>query len=167
MNVSGKKYRRFSVAIAIALLFGLVGLGARAAFAQDDSTDGVDTDAVSPDRLPLPINVAGQWSGTISDNVLGAGDFGISFNQTNRKLEGAWSITFPAQNELLGTFKGRATAKQITFHLAGFERKACRLNFHSMVVNVSEISGKYDWVGCKPQFKGKGGTIDIAPVPPV
>jgi hypothetical protein len=166
MNVSGKKYRRFSVAIAIALLFGLVGLGARAAFAQDDSTDGVDTDAVSPDRLPLPINVAGQWTGTITDNVLGAGDFGITFIQTNRKLEGGWSIMFPAQSQLLGNFKGRATAKQITFHLAGFNRKVCRLDFQSLTASGSEISGKYEWVGCKPQFKGKG-TIDITPVPPV
>jgi hypothetical protein len=171
MNVSGSKFKRFSLAIAIALLFGLVGLSARSAFAQDDSTDGVDTDAVSPDRLPLPINVAGGWTGTITDNSLGAGTFNISFAQTNRKLSGGWSITFTDQSEpmLTGDFNGRATAKEIDFHLDSgqFERKACRLEFHSMVAKGSEIiSGKYSWTGCKPQFKGKG-TIEITPIPPV
>jgi hypothetical protein len=69
---------------------------------------------------------------------------------------------------LTGDFNGRATAKQITFHLASgqFNRKVCRLDFHSLTASGSEISGKYEWVGCKPQFKGKG-IIDIMPIPPV
>jgi hypothetical protein len=167
MNVSGSKFKRFSLAIAIALLFGLVGLGARAtAFAQDDPTDGVDTDAVSPDRLPL-LNVAGQWSGTITDHDLGAGDFTISISQTNRKLSGAWMATFTNQAPLLNKFEGRASAREVVLRLDNdVDRKACRLAFHSIIANGTEISGKYIWVNCKPQFKGTG-TIEITPIPPV
>jgi hypothetical protein len=165
-GVATSKFKRSIVAIAIALLFGLVTLSARSTFAQDDPTDGVDTDAVSPDRLPL-LNVAGQWSGTITDHDLGAGDFTISISQTNRKLSGAWMATFTNQAPLLNKFEGRASAREVVLRLDNdVDRKACRLAFHSIIANGTEISGKYIWVNCKPQFKGTG-TIEITPIPPV
>jgi hypothetical protein len=167
-GVATSKFKRSSVAVAIALLFGLVGLSARSTFAQDASTDGVDTDAVSPDRLPLPVNVAGQWSGTITDDDLGAGDFTISISQTNRKLSGGWMATFTNQAPLLNKFDGRASAREVVLRLDNdVDRKACRLAFHSIIANRTEISGKYIWVDCKPQFKGRGGSIEITPLPPV
>ena len=166
MKFSASKFKLASVAIAIALLFSLIGLSARSTFAQDASTDGVGADAVAPDRLPL-VNVAGQWSGTITDHDLGAGDFSISISQNNRKLSGAWTATFTNQAPLLNKFEGRAGAREVVLRLDNdVDRKACRLAFHSIIANGTEISGKYSWVDCKPQFKGTG-TIEITPLPPV
>jgi len=73
----------------------------------------------------------------------------------------------PAPAPLLGDFKGRASAREVALRLDSgqFNRKACRLEFHSITASVSEISGKYSWVDCRPQFKGKG-TIEITPIPP-
>ncbi len=175
MNVSGLKIRRSGLALAIVFTLGIVASPAMFARAQDAlpdadvSSNGVDSDAVSPDKLPLPINVQGTWSGTISDDDMGAGTLTISITQTNRKLSGGWSATF-SSTSFLGEFNGRATAKMVRLHLshAQFEKKTCELNFKSTVANGTEISGSYKWAYCGGQFKhDKGGTIDIFPVPPV
>jgi hypothetical protein len=166
MNASGSKLIRSSIAIAIALLFGTVGWGAQFAIAQDDSPGGIDADAVSPDRLPLPINIQGGWSGSITDDSLGVGTFDISIVQKSRKLKGQWTAQLPDEPLFLGDFKGRATARVITLHIGSttaFNKKSCQLNFHSLVASGIGISGKYTWEGCAGQFKGAGGTIDIVP----
>jgi len=140
--------------------------------AQDDSTapdasasdgsDGADTD--SPDALP--ISVAGAWSGTITDDALGAGDFTITFSQKNRKLNGGWTATFTSVPEFLGDFKGKSTSSRVTFNASSgqFNKRSCRLKFKSTTASGGQILGNYRWANCGKEFKGdKGGTINITP----
>ena len=127
-----------------------------------DASDGADTD--SPDALP--ISVAGAWSGTISDDKMGAGDFTITFSQNRRKLNGGWTATFTAVPEFLGDFKGRSSSRRVNFQLASgqFDKRSCHIRFKSTTAGGGQILGNYRWANCGKQFKGdKGGTINITP----
>jgi len=140
---------------------------------QDSATAGASdagalADAESPDALP--ISVGGPWSGTISDNVLGAGNFMITFNKpSSRKLSGGWNATFSNEPKFLGDFKGNATSKNVNFNLKSgeFEQSSCRLKFKSVTAGGGFIQGNYKWTNCGKQFKGDtGGSISITPVVP-
>ncbi len=127
-----------------------------------DASDGADTD--SPDALP--ISVGGPWSGTITDDVMGAGNFTITFSQNRRKLNGGWTATFTSLPEFLGDFKGRSTSKRVNFQLASgqFNKRSCHIRFRSTTAGGGQILGNYRWADCGKQFKGdKGGTINITP----
>ena len=171
---------KVSVAIVgMALLIGVNGLAVKPAHGQEVSTDDSSAvqdsdsdgpavaDGESPDALP--ISVAGQWQGTISDDKLGAADFTITFSQKRRKLKGGWTADFNSEPEFLGDFRGLATSERVNFHLLSgqFDRKSCRLIFRSVTANGGQIQGDYKWVDCGKQFRGdKGGSIDITPVEP-
>jgi hypothetical protein len=131
----------------------------------DSASDAsAGAEAASPDVLP--ISVGGAWSGTITDDTLGAGDFTISFTQTKRRLSGGWTATFSIEPEFLGDFKGTSKSKRVNFNLSSgqFERKSCRLAFKSSIAGGGQIQGGYKWVNCGKQFKGdKGGSITITP----
>lgn len=140
--------------------------------AQDDSaapdasaSDGSEeADIDSPDALP--INVGGAWSGTITDDALGAGDFTITFSQKNRKLNGGWTATFTSVPEFLGDFKGKSTSRRVTFKASSgqFNKRSCRLKFRSTSASGGQILGNYRWANCGKEFKDdKGGTINITP----
>lgn len=161
MNALASMRNRASAIVGMALLFGAVGLGVKSTFAQD-----ANSDAVSPDALP--INVQGSWTGSITDDTMGAGDFTIAIMQRKRRLSGGWTATFPSTPEFLGDFEGRATAAVITLRLssADFTRRRCRLDFRSITASGTEMQGNYRWVNCGKEFQGdKGGSIDITPTP--
>ncbi len=147
------------------MVFSVWPVGAQDLDPLDSALSGAVT---SPDALP--ITVGGPWSGTITDDMLGAGTFMITFNKpSNRNLSGGWNATFSNQPELLGNFKGTATAKRVNFNLnsGGFDSHSCRLKFKSSSAGGGFIQGNYKWVNCGKQFKGdKGGSISITPVVP-
>lgn len=125
-----------------------------------DASDEADLD--SPDALP--INVGGAWSGSIRDDMLGAGDFTITFSQKKRKLNGGWSATIGSLADFLGDFKGRSNSKRVTFNLSSgqFQKRSCHLKFRSTTASGGQIIGNYRWVNCGKEFKGdKGGSINI------
>jgi hypothetical protein len=187
MNTLGSGLNRAGAIFAATLLLGMMRLGVGTAFAQgtssqqnvtpqqdvsspDDADDPDDaaTNAVSPDFL-LPITVRGPWTGSISDDALGSGDFSITFKQHNYRLTGGWTATFNTSPEYIGNVRGTAGARVIKFRLASgqFRRFSCRLIFKSITASGSEIQGNYFWYGCGRQFAGdKGGSIDITPIPP-
>lgn len=140
---------------------------ARHAFAQDTPDSEASASAESPDALPA--NVQGSWSGSISDDSLGAGTITLSIQQHNKKLSGGWTATFKTADFLGGIEGGsQSTAKQVTLKLgsSSFDKRNCSLKFKSTLLNATEIQGNYEWSGCGKQFKGdKGGTIDIEPAP--
>ena len=126
-----------------------------------DASGESDTD--SPDALP--INVAGPWSGTISDDHMGDGGFTITFSQARRKLNGGWTATFSGQPQFLGDFKGRSASKRVTFGLSSgqFNKRSCHIKFKSTTAGGGQILGNYKWAGCGKQFKGDKGMINITP----
>jgi hypothetical protein len=155
--------RRTGTVLGTALILSiLMGLGS---FARAE--DAADTgDVTAPDALP--VNVQGSWTGPIIDNVMGAGSISVDISQTNRRLNGGWSATFPTSPVFLGNFDGRASARAVNLRLDSsvFDRKGCRLVFHSITASGTEIQGNYHWVNCGKQFRGdRGGTIDITPAP--
>jgi hypothetical protein len=179
MNAIALRMNRGSTIVATFMLLGLIGLGARLASAQDidsdpavssdqdvSAPDDVNTDGETPEEFPLPINVQGSWSGSITDDSMGGGTISISIAQHNTKLSGGWTATFPTSPEFLGNFKGSAGSRIIKLKLASaqFNRRLCRLVFKSVTASGVEIQGNYIWYGCGRQFKGdKGGSIDITP----
>ncbi|MHB8382928.1 MAG: hypothetical protein ACYDC3_11410, partial [Candidatus Binataceae bacterium] len=129
------------------------------------SASGSSADAASPDALPL--NITGKWTGSITDDGMGAGDFTVSFTQSNRKLRGGWTATFTSAS-LLGSLKGRAAPRKVNFAMSSgdFTKRSCRMKFKSLSAAVGQIQGNYRWAGCGKQFKGNaGGKITITPVP--
>jgi hypothetical protein len=146
------------------------------AFAQSATSDAAASDAATPDATStadassadaLPINIAGQWSGSMNDDNLGAGDFSINFDQTNKRLTIGWSVNF-ASVMYQGAGTGRSNSKKVTFKLTSgsFEKKGCKAKFTSMFASGTQIQGNYKWSGCDKEFgeaKDKGGSITITP----
>ncbi|MFZ0660273.1 MAG: hypothetical protein WAM05_16255 [Candidatus Binataceae bacterium] len=128
-----------------------------------DASDGADLE--SPDALPISVN--GSWSGTISDDKMGGGDFTITFSQRRRKLNGGWTATFTALPQFLGDFRGKSTSTRVTFNLSSgqFNKRSCHIKFRSTSASGGQIIGTYRWADCGKEFKGNsGGVINITPI---
>jgi hypothetical protein len=184
MNESRLRMTRATALMANVLLFGILRVGASVVFAQDSSAaqsaasdrdvispDDVNPDpvpdAVSPEVLPRALNIRGPWSGSITDNVLGAGAISLSVNQRVRQLGGGWAATFPSV-QYVGTFKGTSTTKAVKFNLASthFATGRCQVRIAGLAVSDTEISGTYFWSRfCGKELAGDKGTFDITAVP--
>jgi hypothetical protein len=146
----------------------------RTAFAQDAPAAEASADAGSPDAV---IDVTGSWSGTITDDVAGAGTITLSLVQTGRKLESGsgWTVTF---NDFPGTppqyvggmAKGSLVTEKSAVVLrlvsASFDKKSCRVVLKSTTASGTQIKGTYNYVDCGKQFKGdEGGSFSVTPTP--
>ncbi len=146
---------------------------AHRALAQDTPAPEASADAESPDALP--INVQGSWSGTITDDNMGAGTITLSIKQTNRDLTkgSGWTATFntsATSPQYVGGMENgsRATSKGITLKLgsSSFNKKDCHIQFSSTSPSGTQIQGNYKWAGCGKQFKSDGGgTINVTRTP--
>jgi|SRR5215469_7983537 len=142
---------------------------AHPALAQDTLAPEASANAESPDALP--INVQGSWSGTITDDSVGAGTIALAIKQKNGKLSGGWTLTFKTSTtspQYVGGIENgsRSSSDQVTLKLgsSAFQKGNCRIQFESMTASGTQIQGNYKWADCGQQFKGDGGgTINITP----
>jgi hypothetical protein len=142
------------------------------AHAQDSSTsdaspgDEGSEDLTSPDAgtassRARPVSASGHWSGTISDNSLGAGTVDLLISQNKRKLSGGFDISAfqGTAEDLSGNLTGQASAGGIAFTLKPSRIKGCRINGTSTSFNGAEIKGSYSTIKCGSSLTS--GSFDV------
>lgn len=111
-------------------------------------------DDKSPAAPSVP-NVAGNWSGPVSDNYVGAGQLAMSVSQSGSALTGTWTSTYntPGYNNggaLTGSIN---TSGSITATLTPAVPTSCPFN-STATVNGSQINGTYAAFNCSVVVAG-------------
>ncbi len=160
--------------IAVVGLIGMANLPAatNTAHAQDSSVrdasagDEGPGDTTSPDpgssssRVRV-VSASGHWSGTLSDNSLGAGSIDLLISQSKRKLGGGFDVSgFQGTAEdLSGALTGKASPAGIAFTLKPTRIRGCRISGVSSSFDSSEIKGSYTTQTCGSSLTA--GVFDV------
>jgi len=126
------------------------------AVSQDDNASQDDADPQNTSGCNAG-PASGLYSGTVTDNNMGAGTIEGAFSQCRGKLTGNWQDTFVPPAFFKGTIKSNgAINARMKFHLFG----KCGYLFHGAFTNGNEISGSYTLNGCKG-MAADHGTFDM------
>ncbi|HEY6299562.1 MAG TPA: hypothetical protein VIW95_07950 [Candidatus Binatus sp.] len=161
------------VPVLAALLFSATTLAftTSPARAQDSSIfGGQQSDqgetATSPDAKKPPLTVSGSWSGTIDDNLAGAGTLDVDFTEApSGALTGDWSFAF-SQGTDFGTIEGKATSKGVAISFIFVPKPPfihCKFSMADAHATDTDISGRYHFTVCGSLTKKEHGTLMIAP----
>ena len=107
--------------------------------------------AKSP-TAPTPAEIAGSWSGPLTDALQGSGTLSFSLAQTGDSVTGTWSITFanPAA-DVSGLAAGDVSGSTISILLRPSNPPTCQygpFRITATVTGTSAISGSYASVQC-------------------
>ncbi len=163
------KISRFAPILGAAVLFSATALAfnVSSSRAQDSSIfSGQQDSSISPDKKKPPLNISGDWSGTIEDNLAGEGTLDAEFTETsNGTLGGTWTFMFDAGTDF-GTIKGKASSDKVDITFV-FAPKApfihCRFSVSDKNASDSDISGNYKFKACGPLTKHEHGSLEISP----
>ena len=134
----------------------------------DDNDADTETDANVAAPNVAAANIAGSWTGTVSDKRFEGGTFSITFTQSpSGKIVGVtvWELTFGV-NSVGGLGNGHVKGDKLAATLDDNEtKKKCRMILSGKVTVsddvAQEIAGKYSLKGCfKPN---SSGTFDLTP----
>ncbi len=156
-----KALRLFSLIGTVLLLSGAaLTLTSSYARAQDgsvfDSQQQSQSDiGTSPDAKKPPLTVSGAWSGTLEDNLAGAGTLNVDFTEApNGQLSGNWSFTFESGTDT-GTIVGKATATKVKIAFV-FTPKApfihCKFSVSDAHATDTEIAGNYHFTAMRAAY---------------
>jgi len=165
---------QFIPLLGATFLFGAttLALTTPAAHAQDSSIFGSQQSdqgetATSPDTKKPPLTISGPWSGTLDDNLAGAGTLDVDFTEaSNGTLSGDWSFKFSSGTDF-GTIKGKATSNKVAISFV-FAKKPpyvhCKFSI-ATGASDTEISAPYHFTACGPHTKDEHGTLMMSPTP--
>jgi hypothetical protein len=103
---------------------------------------------------PSSSSIAGTWTGSITDSLLGPGSVRITFNQSGGPLTGTWSATFvngAVTNG--GSFSGSINGSNISAILTPNDPLECPYNL-SATRNGNTITGTYAALNCTVVVSG-------------
>lgn len=108
-------------------------------------------------RTPL----TGTWSGTINDDVAGAGTVTVTFSQgSDGSLSGTFQSTFSNSSfNNQGSVSGEVSGDDVTVLLDSSDPSACDFNATGTRQGSNEITGNYQTTASCAQ--SSGGTFDI------
>jgi hypothetical protein len=102
---------------------------------------------------PATANVAGNWSGPISDALLGNGTLTFSLSQESTdSVFGTWTTTYanPA-NDLSGEVDGHISGLSLTVVLKAIDPTTCQfgpIDITGQVSGAASISGTFATIPC-------------------
>jgi hypothetical protein len=103
---------------------------------------------------PSSTSIAGTWTGSINDSLVGAGSVRITFNQSGSGLSGTWSTSFA--NGVLnngGSLTGSMNGSNIAATLAPSNPLECPYNV-TATRNGNTITGTYAAFNCTVAVSG-------------
>ena len=166
------KISRFVLILGAVALFSVSTLAFAISGAHAQDQDGSifsgqqDDSSVSPDKKKPPLNISGDWSGSLDDNLAGEGILDAEFTETsNGTLGGTWSFTFGSGTDF-GTIKGKATSDKVSITFVFAPKPPfihCRFSVSDKHASDSDISGNYKFTACGPLTKHERGSLDISP----
>lgn len=157
----------------IALLSG-TALALATSYARAEDSSIFDSQQMSPDDLdtpqeknphPHPLDMTGEWSGTLNDPIMGAGTLDIGVDETRSgRLSGEWTLSFSNVVDI-GTIVGRATPNRVAMKFI-FEKKApfihCRFSIDTKdLVDDSELTANFHFTACGPHTHEERGTLEL------
>lgn len=93
-------------------------------------------------------NIAGNWSGALTNSVVGDGSLTLTIVQSADSLSGTWATTFPTLvNNSSGSVAGSIHGTQITAKLASDNRSICSTEITATLNGVT-ISGTGKTYSC-------------------
>ncbi len=95
-----------------------------------------------------PPAVAGDWSGTISNDTAGGGTLALAIDQTGCTLQGTWQAQYSdPSDDGSGTISGTADASGITLNLLAPQASICGYNATVSLSDPDEMRGQFSTVG--------------------
>jgi hypothetical protein len=123
--------------------------------------------AAKSSTAPAPAEVAGSWTGPVTDALLGSGTLSFSLAQTGDSVTGTWSINFAdSTKDIAGLAAGDVSGSTISIRLKPSNPPTCQYGPYEIAASVttsgtSVISGSYSTVQCA---NGDSGTFTASPV---
>lgn len=106
-----------------------------------------------------PPDIAGAWSGSLTDDQAGGGTLALSFSQNECALGGTWQATFSSATfDSSGTITGSASGDTVSFTLLSPAPGTCGYHANGSLDGANEISGPYSTIGTNCS---RSGTFDI------
>jgi hypothetical protein len=117
----------------------------------------------NPSSATAPINLAGNWIGTTTNNVAGTGAVDATISQSGPALSGSWSVRYQnAAFNIGGPLTGSLLANTLTLTLASSSATSCSYNATATFGNgpgTLTISGTYTSVNCAA---AQNGTFNLS-----
>ena len=108
----------------------------------------------SDPAAPSAPNVAGTWTGTVTDAVMGQGTVRLAISQTGSSLAGTWATTYAnVTNNNGGSLTGTVSADNVTATLIPTTPTACPFNA-TATLNGRAMSGTYTAFNCAMAVSG-------------
>jgi hypothetical protein len=111
---------------------------------------------------PAPGYVAGSWSGSISDVLVGNGTFTMSLAQTGDSVTGTWTTTYAdTANNLGGLAIGHMIGPMLTILLKPINPPTCQYGPFEVTASLTagtSLSGTYTTVQCTA---ADSGTVSV------
>ena len=101
-------------------------------------SNGSVSEIPNPARM-TPLHVAGNYSGTNTDSVLGDGTVSANIVQAGRSLSGLWTVTYPGNPNAATSFTGMINGTAIALTIAATSFSPCSYSLTGIV------SGKQIW----------------------
>jgi hypothetical protein len=114
---------------------------------------------------PLPSGaISGNWSGALTDSILGSGTLTMTLSQFGDSVNGTWTSTFPDSiNDLIGTVRGAIGGSTLTILLKPLGGSTCQFGPYLLTATVTStgsMSGKL--TEAYPCDIGDGGSFSGA-----
>ncbi len=114
--------------------------------------------AAKSSTAPTPADIAGSWSGPLTDALQGSGTLSFSLAQTGDSVTGTWSIAYanPA-DDVSGLAAGDVSGSTISILLRPSNPLTCQFGPFQITATVtgpSAISGSYSSVQCANDDSG-------------
>jgi hypothetical protein len=112
---------------------------------------------------PTPAEVAGSWSGPISDGLQGSGTLSLSLAQTGDSVTGTWSIAYANPvADIAGLAAGDVSGSTFFILLRPSNPSTCQFGpfqITATVTGTTAMSGSYSTVQCA---NGDSGTFSAS-----
>jgi hypothetical protein len=82
--------------------------------------------------------IAGNWSGALTDQILGTGTLALTLTQDGDSVKGTWSSSFPNSNDdLIGTVLGAVGGTTLTVLLKPLGGSTCQFGPYELTATVT------------------------------
>jgi hypothetical protein len=108
---------------------------------------------------PANGDIAGSWSGSITDGLLGSGTLSLTLAQSGDSVTGTWSTTFSdTTHDTGGLVAGNVSGSTLSIQLRPLSPSTCQYGPFDVTASVTgtSMSGTYSTVQCAAE---DGGTL--------
>lgn len=105
-------------------------------------------------------SLAGNWSGTVTSNVVGTGNVALTLTHQGSKIGGTYATGFPsAVNNSAGSVSGTLNGSSVSITLTPGSPTACPYQVTATRNGADAISGTYATFNCTAAI---GGSFSVA-----